>query len=68
MSAKCSVALALAGRRASRAVQDVAGFSSTRQLLRKPSVVWDRKRSICRARALPAAVRGTALVRLAGVV
>jgi hypothetical protein len=56
------MALALVGRRESRAVQDAAGSSSKRQLLRKPSIVLDRMRRICRLRAHPANVRGTALV------
>jgi hypothetical protein len=63
VAAAFSTALALAGRRASRAVQDAAGSSSTRQLLNEPSIVWDRKRRIYRARALPAAVRGTEMLR-----
>jgi hypothetical protein len=58
-----SMPLALAGRRASRAVHDAVGSSSTRQLLSEPSIVWDRKRRICRARARPSTVRVTALVR-----
>jgi hypothetical protein len=56
-------ALALAGRRERRAVQDAAGSASTRQLLSEPSIVWDMKRRICRARARPATVQGTASVR-----
>jgi hypothetical protein len=63
VAAAVSMALALAGRRASKAAQDAAGSSSTRQLLSEPSVVCDRKRIICRARARPAAMWGTALVR-----
>jgi hypothetical protein len=56
--------LNVGGRRASRqAAHDAAGSPSTRQLLSEPSIVWDRKRRICRARACHATVRGAALVR-----
>jgi hypothetical protein len=43
VAAALSIALALAGRGASRTVQDAAASSSARQLLSDPSVVWDRK-------------------------